>query len=368
MAETNGENLTDIERKIIRQIEYYFGDVNLARDKFLQEQIKADDGWVAMEIMLKFNRLKILSDDNKVICEAIKKSKSGLMEVNETSTKIRRSPLKPLPENTRERRDDLNSRTMYVKGFSKESTLDELLAFFDKHGTMENLIMRRDFDKNFKGSVFAVFVKKEEFDNFLKAENIKYGDTELIKHSREDYLKSKAEEKRKLKEEQMKEKQEQQLKKMEEEKVPIVPGSILHLAEFTEDLERDDIKNFFSDHGKVAWVDYNSGDKEAWVRFDSENAAVEVLEKVKDSESGEIKIHGNVLKGDILEGEAEKEHWRKISLAKSASGRKNFKNKRNWKQNKNKRGRYRSDKVDGQECANSDDDAPAPAKVAKTEA
>lgn len=41
---------------------------------------------------------------------------------------------------------------------------------------------------------------------------------------------------------------------------------------------------------------------QAWVRFDSENAAVEVLEKVKDSESGEIKIHGNALKGDILEG------------------------------------------------------------------
>ena len=36
---------------------------------------------VPMEIMLKFNRLKTLSDDNKIICEAIKKSKSGLMEV-----------------------------------------------------------------------------------------------------------------------------------------------------------------------------------------------------------------------------------------------------------------------------------------------
>lgn len=32
----------------------------------------------------------------------------------------------------------------------------------------------------------------------------------------------------------------------------------------------------------------------------------------------------------LNKGEAEKEHWRKISLAKS--GRKNFKNKRNWKQ------------------------------------
>lgn len=366
MADTNGDTLTESEQKIIRQIEYYFGDVNLVRDKFLQEQIKADDGWVPMETMLKFNRLKILSDDEKVICSAIKKSKSGLMEVSEDMTKIRRSTSKPLPENTRERRDDLNGRTMYVKGFSKESTLDELLAFFDKQGSIENLIMRRDFDKKFKGSVFVVFVKKEDFDTFLKAESIKYGDVELIKKSREDYLKSKAEERRKHKEEQMKEKQEQQLKKLEEELVDIIPGSILHLEEFTEDLERDDIKTFFSDHGKVAWVDYNTGDKEAWVRFDSENSAVEILEKLKDSESEKIKLRGNLLKGDVLEGEAEKDHWRKISIAKS-SGRKNFKGKRNWKQNRNKRGKGRFDKKNDRDCEDSDGETP-PAKVAKTEA
>lgn len=43
-AATNGENATnkdiqDIEAKIIRQVEYYFGDYNLPRDKFLQEEV-----------------------------------------------------------------------------------------------------------------------------------------------------------------------------------------------------------------------------------------------------------------------------------------------------------------------------------------
>ena len=41
---------------------------------------------------------------------------------------------------------------------------------------------------------------------------------------------------------------------------------------------------------------------QAWVRFEGENAAVDILEKVKDSETEEIKIKSNVLKGDILEG------------------------------------------------------------------
>lgn len=35
---------------------YYFGDHNLPRDKFLNEQLKVDDGWVPLETMIKFNR------------------------------------------------------------------------------------------------------------------------------------------------------------------------------------------------------------------------------------------------------------------------------------------------------------------------
>ncbi|KAI1237187.1 hypothetical protein IHE44_0014443 [Lamprotornis superbus] len=37
---------------------YYFGNHNLPRDKFLKEQIKLDDGWVPLEVMIKFNREK----------------------------------------------------------------------------------------------------------------------------------------------------------------------------------------------------------------------------------------------------------------------------------------------------------------------
>ena len=59
-------DLNTLEGKIVRQVEHYFGDYNLPRDKFLKETIKSDDGWVSMEIMLKFQRLVSLSDDSKV--------------------------------------------------------------------------------------------------------------------------------------------------------------------------------------------------------------------------------------------------------------------------------------------------------------
>ena len=57
----------ELESKIVRQVEHYFGDYNLPRDKFLKETIQTDEGWVPMDVMLKFQRLAGLSTDSKVI-------------------------------------------------------------------------------------------------------------------------------------------------------------------------------------------------------------------------------------------------------------------------------------------------------------
>ena len=115
MAE-NGDNekMAALEAKICHQIEYYFGDFNLPRDKFLKEQIKLDEGWVPLEIMIKFNRLNRLTKDFNVIVEALNKSKAELMEISEDKTKIRRSPSKPLPEVTDEYKNDVKNRSVYI--------------------------------------------------------------------------------------------------------------------------------------------------------------------------------------------------------------------------------------------------------------
>jgi lupus La protein len=140
----------DIETKIIRQVEHYFGDYNLTRDKFLLEKIKEDDGWISMEVMLKFQRLIKISTDVKLILESLKKSDSGLLEVDEEKLRIRRSPSKPLPEV-----DDATAAqaklSVYVKGFEKEkTTLDDLLQFFEKYENVVNVFMRTYPDKKTK--------------------------------------------------------------------------------------------------------------------------------------------------------------------------------------------------------------------------
>lgn len=39
-------NATELQKEIIDQVEYYFGDSNLYRDKFMQAELEKKEGWV----------------------------------------------------------------------------------------------------------------------------------------------------------------------------------------------------------------------------------------------------------------------------------------------------------------------------------
>lgn len=69
-------------------------------------------------------RFSVPKDDRiKRICEVLKPSE--LIDIDEETQKIRRSPDCPLPEK------DAEERTIYLKGFHKtETTLDELLGTY----------------------------------------------------------------------------------------------------------------------------------------------------------------------------------------------------------------------------------------------
>lgn len=168
------ENGTDVEKKIIQQVEYYFGDANLNRDKFLLEHIgKDEEGWVPISVLLTFKRLASLSTEANVIADALLKSDSGLVEVSEDKLKIRRHPEKPIPEHNEERRKEIMSRTAYVKGFPLDIDIDTLLKYFADFEKVSHVNMRKYLDKpsktyKFKGSVFATFDTKEQAEKFIE--------------------------------------------------------------------------------------------------------------------------------------------------------------------------------------------------------
>lgn len=65
--------------------------------------------------MLLF-RLKTLTTESSFIVAALQKSKTGLLEISEDKTKIRRSPDKPLPEIDDDYKDALKHKSVYIVG------------------------------------------------------------------------------------------------------------------------------------------------------------------------------------------------------------------------------------------------------------
>lgn len=321
---------TDLESKVIRQIEYYFGDHNLKLDKFLHHAVKENDGWIPLETLVKFNRLKSFTQDFEVICTALVKSPNKLMEVHDDRKHIRRSPDQPLPEDNEERRDLLKSKTVYLKGFPASCTLDELLEFFKEFGEVENIMMRRLANKKFKGSVFALFKKKEEFDAFLTREKVLFKEAELKVETKDAYLKRKQLERQQQKEERKRKREElapsakktkaegeEDGKDGEEGKSDEIPkyeeGCILYLKGFKDNTSREDIKEVFDSFAKIAWVDFKRGDAEAWVRFETPDAESS-LEKAR-AKNAECKIEipdGNEITGTVLTGDEEAAFWKKV--------------------------------------------------------
>jgi len=188
---------TPDQKKVIRQLEYYFGDSNLQRDKFLQDEIKKDpEGWISLETMLKFKRLgDMVNGDGKNIVNCLKGSDTKLIQVAEDESKIRRNPEMVVPAFDDNYKRLQKNRTCYVKGFDVEMTLDSLQEFFEPHGS-ESVYMRRvPLSKQFKGSVFVTFKTQKESDDFMNQTETKYKDTVLTKMTKTAYYDSKKDEK-----------------------------------------------------------------------------------------------------------------------------------------------------------------------------
>uniref|UniRef100_A0A914Z3Z0 HTH La-type RNA-binding domain-containing protein n=1 Tax=Panagrolaimus superbus TaxID=310955 RepID=A0A914Z3Z0_9BILA len=102
----------DHNDKLLKQIEYYFGDVNLPQDKFFQDEMKKDQGWISVDKLLTCKRIKKLKSDKDAIAAALKNS--TICEISADGTKIRRNPAIPVPEYNHEFLKNLHDRTVYI--------------------------------------------------------------------------------------------------------------------------------------------------------------------------------------------------------------------------------------------------------------
>jgi lupus La protein len=209
----------------------------MIRDKFFKNEVTKDDGWISLSLLTTFKRLQSLTTDFKIIMNALQKSLSGLLQLNETENKIRRHPDRPLPHNESELELTLRNRTVHVKGFPEtdDITLDKLLLFFGKYGSTDNIKMKQHFKtKDFNGSVFVIFPSEEEAREFVQNSEqtpIKYDDGSTLECSlQDDHYEDKAIElatSEKEKRDKKEKKSNEYLEKLNNENLA---GALIHLA------------------------------------------------------------------------------------------------------------------------------------------
>lgn len=167
MEEESTEKKKEVEKKkrsrvkqvladIAKQVDFWFGDANLHKDKFLREQIeKSRDGYVDISLLLSFNKMKKLTTDGKLIARALKSS--AIVELDLEGTKIRRK--KPLGE----RPKDEDERTVYVELLPKNVNHSWIERVFGKCGNVVYVsIPHYKSTGDPKGFAFVEFETKEQ--------------------------------------------------------------------------------------------------------------------------------------------------------------------------------------------------------------
>lgn len=281
------------EQDIIRQIEYYFSENNLRRDKFMSQKIaENDNGWIDISVLLTFNRLKSITEDATEIVDAMDKSPHGIVQISEDRKQLRRHPENPLPEFNETRRKEVQGRTAYAKGFPLDSSLSTLIDFFNNNfENVEQVIMRKYFCPKskqhlFKGSVFITFSKRELAEEFVNKPELKYKEKVLLRYMQTKYHEVKKAERS---ESDKKKKNQKQAKELaaDKEAFALPKAAVVHftLNDDKIELTREDIKAKIAELDEsleIAFIHFQKGDKVGDVRFGKENNGKTLMEKLDD--------------------------------------------------------------------------------------
>ncbi|XP_060004597.1 la-related protein 7 isoform X1 [Lagenorhynchus albirostris] len=191
LEEESTEKKKEVEKKkrsrvkqvladIAKQVDFWFGDANLHKDRFLREQIeKSRDGYVDISLLVSFNKMKKLTTDGKLIARALKNSAVvevrivttyyvtlycisvltlfTVLKLDLEGTRIRRK--KPLGE----RPKDEDERTVYVELLPKNVNHSWIERVFGKCGNVVYIsIPHYKSTGDPKGFAFVEFETKEQ--------------------------------------------------------------------------------------------------------------------------------------------------------------------------------------------------------------
>lgn len=149
--------------KIKKQIEFYFSNANMRTDKFLQTKTKENDGWIDIDTLLLFSKLKALSTDPETIKNAIKESDVVEIKVDD-KLHVRKIVNE---EYLNYLKNDNDKKVLVVKGFDTTATFEEIEKCLSEHFEFVIMRMVKDKQKKFVGIVFVELKNEEDIEKVL---------------------------------------------------------------------------------------------------------------------------------------------------------------------------------------------------------
>nr|XP_026484573.1 la-related protein 7 [Vanessa tameamea] len=144
---------------IMKQMEFYFSDANLSKDRFLGDLVKSDP-FVPLNEFLKFNKIRTLTQDIGDIVKAMKHS--TFLELSEDKLKVRRK--------TQMMPYDADLRTIYVESIPVSASREWLERVFSDYGEVAYISLPKfKNSQNIKGFAFIEFCTSQDAQKCINA-------------------------------------------------------------------------------------------------------------------------------------------------------------------------------------------------------
>jgi RNA recognition motif-containing protein len=298
--------IDDIKHHVLKLLEFYFGDSNLQKDRFLKQLMDADpEGYIDLHTVASFNKMRSLTTDFNVIVEAARAS--SILQLDHTNTKVKRIAPVPKAVNT-------DARTVYAELFPADSTHASLERIFSTCGNVTYISMPRHKEtRETKGFAFIEYEKEDDAACAVKTLNTVNNPSHNPIAPNGMRVISKDEWQR-LKDEYREMKMRQQLSSSSSsqpskcKKAPS-PGLIVHFKNVGPGVSGKDIKEYFKRFARVAYIEFEQGGTEGYARFFTTEGANAAVDKML---SQNAQLGGQQIALRILEGEEDQQYWAKI--------------------------------------------------------
>lgn len=151
-----------LHTSIKNQMEFYFSDANLSKDRFMQNAIK-EGSEMKLETFLSFNKMRTLTGDVKEIAKALKYSSK--LRLSEDETMVSRTTLF-LPKS----QEEVDNCTIYVEQLPSNANHEWVKELFTEFGTVAYISLPKFKDlTKIKGFAFVEFDSADQASKAVNA-------------------------------------------------------------------------------------------------------------------------------------------------------------------------------------------------------